>query len=325
MDVVDLGRPISRRGALRLGGGVAAGVIGAGVVGRLAAPVLAAGSAAASSSTTPLPVEKMEDILRAKGSVTDGVLSVGLDRTDIGTVHINGVPILPSFEVNGDLSFQPIGNNKALFNGDLPLKDSEVNGFIDAILANDLVFQAEHQHFYDFNPPVWFIHWRGTGEPVDLARRVHNVVKTTSTPLPQAPPANPTTPFDKERLRSILHGYSAEVGSDGVVTVFVARKNTIRIGGHEVLPPTNIATNIAFEPLNNSGSHSAAAPDFGMEAGEVDGVMRVMRAQGWDIGCLYNQETDEHPQLFFSHQFKTGDPYRLAHEIRRGLDQTNSH
>ena len=48
-----------------------------------------------------------------------------------------------------------------------------------------------------------------------------------------------------------------------------------------------------------------------------------MRAQGWDIGCLYNQETDEHPQLFFSHQFKTGEPDQLAREIRRGLDRMN--
>ncbi len=28
----------------------------------------------------------------------------------------------------------------------------------------------------------------------------------------------------------------------------------------------------------------------------------------WDIGCLYNRETEEHPQLFFSHRFKTGNP-----------------
>ncbi len=28
-------------------------------------------------------------------------------------------------------------------------------------------------------------------------------------------------------------------------------------------------------------------------------AMQVMRQQGWDIGCLYNQETDEHPQLYF--------------------------
>jgi hypothetical protein len=48
-----------------------------------------------------------------------------------------------------------------------------------------------------------------------------------------------------------------------------------------------------------------------------------MRGQGWDIGCLYNQETGERPQLFFSHQFKTGDPYQLAAEIRKGLNRMN--
>lgn len=57
-----------------------------------------------------------------------------------------------------------------------------------------------------------------------------------------------------------------------------------------------------------------------MKAGELDKLMRVMRAQRWDIGCLYNRETEEHPQLFFSHRFKTGNPYEPAHQIRRGLE-----
>jgi len=184
--------------------------------------------------------------------------------------------------------------------------------------------QAEHQHMYDFEPDVWFIHWRGTGEPTDLARRVHNVVKTTSTPLPQAPPSNPTTPLDPDRLQQILHGYESEVSDDGVVDISVARKDTITIDGIRVLPPTNISIEVSFEPLNASGSDTAVIVDFGMLAGEVNRVMQVMRPLGWDVGCLYNQETAEQPQLYFSHQFKRGDPYKLAQEIRRGLDQINS-
>jgi hypothetical protein len=30
-----------------------------------------------------------------------------------------------------------------------------------------------------------------------------------------------------------------------------------------------------------------------------------MRERNWDIGCLYNEKTYEHSQLFFSHMFKT--------------------
>ena len=132
-------------------------------------------------------------------------------------------------------------------------------------------------------------------------------------------------PARHERLQAILHGYSSDVGADGVVTVFVARKNAIRVGGIVTKPDTNIATNVAFEPLNSAGTRVAAAPDFSLEAGEVDSVIHTMRAAGWDIGCLYNQETAESPQLYFSHDFKVGNPYQLATEVRAGLNHMNVH
>jgi hypothetical protein len=47
-------------------------------------------------------------------------------------------------------------------------------------------------------------------------------------------------------------------------------------------------------------------------------------SNAWDIGCLYNQETDEHPQLYFSHQFKVGDSVHLAHQIPTALNMTNA-
>jgi hypothetical protein len=276
-----------------------------------------------------LPVNQMETALQAKGQVEQGgVLAVEVDRTDIGTVSLDSpaghVPAKPSWEINGNLTFQPLGDGRAFFNGDLALKASEVDPFISAIYREHLIFQAEHMHMYDFNPPVWFIHWRGVGNAVDLARRVHATLKATSTPLPQAPPPHPTTPLDAKRLQRILHGFSATVGSDGVVTVEVGRKNPTYIDRIKVDNATNIATNIGFEPLNASGSDTAVMPDFAMTADEVTKVVRFMRARGWDIGCLYNQETDEHPQLYFSHEFRHGNPYTLAAQIRQALNLTDS-
>jgi hypothetical protein len=61
-----------------------------------------------------------------------------------------------------------------------------------------------------------------------------------------------------------------------------------------------------------------------MTSDEIQAVIATMRHHGWEIGCLYNQETDEHPQLFFSHTFKTGDAIQLAHEVRAALDHTDS-
>ena len=151
----------------------------------------------------------------------------------------------------------------------------------------------------------------------------HNVIKATSTPLPQTMPANPTTPLDPNKLASILHG-DAQVGDEGVVTVTIDRSDTIVIDGIRVSPEANISTNVQFKPLSSSGSTAAVGPDFSMESSEVMPVVTLMRSQGWFQGCLYNQETDEYPQLYFDHMLKVGDAYALAQEVRRGLDLTDA-
>ncbi len=96
-----------------------------------------------------------------------------------------GVTFTPSFEIDRTLTFQPLGHRLAFFNGDLALKPEETNPFIDALLVNGLIFQAFHQHYIEMKPQIWFIHWRGIGDPIKLAEAVHNVLKATSTPLPQ--------------------------------------------------------------------------------------------------------------------------------------------
>jgi hypothetical protein len=319
----DGGRRVSRRHALALGGGVAGGLLAAGMPGT--ARALAATTrqhAAASATSGSLPVSAIERIMRAKGSISGGVLDIGLDRDDIGDVKgPMGVTFTPSFQINGNVFFQPVGHGMALMNGDLALKPDELQGFIDALLSHGLILQAFHQHFPDLNPMVWFMHFRAVGDPLALARAAHAAVKTTSTPLPQAPPPHPTTPLDPARLGSILHG-DAQVGGDGVVTVSVLRKNHFTLGGVHAKSETNLLTTVDFKPLG--GSKAAVVPDFAMTSAETQAVMKTMRPRGWFVGCLYNQETDEHPQLFFSHQLKTGDAYQLAHEVRLALNHTNS-
>jgi hypothetical protein len=270
-----------------------------------------------------LPAKKMQDVLQAQGTVTNGVLSIDIERTDIGDVQgPMGVTFTPAFEIDGTLTFEPLGDHLAFFNGDLPLLPQEANPFIDAIIANGLTFQAFHQHYIETTPNVWFIHWRGVGEPVALAKAVRACIKATATPFPQTMPSNPTTPLDAKRLGKILHG-QAQVGDEGVVTVDVERRNRIVIGGVQASADSNIFTEVQFKP-HSGGTVADVGPDFSMTGPEVEGVVKTMRAQGWFVGCLYNQETQEHPQLFFSHMLKTGDPYALAQEIRNGLNKTNS-
>ena len=321
--MLDPRTPISRRRALALGGGAAAGGVLSGAL-PLASAAAARPGKAYASQRGALPVDDIEGILQAEGMVSKGVLSIDIEREDIGDVAGPlGVTFTPAFEIDGTLTFQPLSRDRAFFNGDLALKPEETNPFIDAIIANGLIFQAFHQHYIEMRPNVWFIHWRGEGEPRRLARAVKNVLNVTSTPFPQMPPAHPTTPLDPDRLADILHG-SASVGDEGVVTVEIDRSDTIVIDGIHVSPEANISTNVEFKPVSNSGSSAWAGPDFSMKSSEVMPVVTLMRHQGWFQGCLYNQETNEHPQLFFDHMLKQGDAYELAREIRRGLDLTDA-
>ncbi len=309
-----ISRLFGRRRALAFGGG-AAGVI-----------MAARATRAAATGAHDLPVSEIEQILQAPGQMSNGVLDISIGRTDLkgvtGPASLSDqgsrIPFSAAFELNGDFFFQSLGGGKAIVNGDFGFLPHEIDPAIDMMLKGGLQFQALHQHYYGLEPMVWFMHLRGIGAPLDLARAVAAVVKTTATPLPQTKPST-ATPLDKHGLGQIL-GASADVGDGGVVSVTVPRTDVIRIGGARVSPHLNVSTNIAFQQLPDG--RAAAAPDFSMTAAEITGVMTVMRAHDWTVHCLYNQETGEHPQLYFAHMLKVGDQHQLAREIRAGLDRT---
>ncbi len=336
MTVPNDDRFLSRRGVLTSIGITAAGGFAGALIAGCAAPgtgngngvpsgALSAPDALAKASAggpkvllSTSTVHSIEEIIQAQGMVQNGVLSIEIDRDDIPNVTIHGVPILPSFEINGTLYFQCLGGDDVIMNADLALKASETQRFLDELLRNNIVFQAFHQHFYDFDPLVWFIHFRARGDALTIAHGVKAALNVTSTPFPQAPPAHPTTPLPAEELGDIL-GSKPTIGANGVVNFDVARDDQIILGGTPINPHLNVATSIAFEPYGG-GQNAAAVPDFGMISSEVQRVIALQRSHAWDIGCLYNQETDESPQLFFSHTFKTGNSLTLAREIRAALN-----
>jgi hypothetical protein len=322
MSSFEINRPFTRRRALAIGASVAGGFIAATA---LELPRAFADDSDSDSDDSQLPesvTDEIQKIIQAEGQRSNGVFNIEIDRNDIQGVTLHGVPIKPSFELNGNIVFQARGNGGiAEMNSDMCLKANELNSFITQLLAHNIVFQAEHQHFYDFKPLVWFVHFRAIGDPIAIAKGVKAALNVTSTPFPQTLPSNPTTPLPADQLGDII-GAKPTIGSDGVVSFDLPRRDKIRLGGVIINPYLNVQTNVIFEPYGSDGN-AAASPDFSMVSWEVDRVSEVMRKQGWDVGCLYNQETDEQPQLYFSHQFKTGDALDLARQIRHGLNQMN--
>lgn len=313
--------PFSRRRALAMGAGLAGSVFAETALAKTNAFAQTSSENADGPAMPKDLMHQIEQIIQAQGSVSDGVFSIEIDRNDITDVTLHGVPILPAFMVNGNLTFQMIDSDRIAMNADMAFKASELAPAIHQMISHNIVFQAEHQHMYDFKPLIWFIHFRAVGNPVQIAKGVKAVLNVTSTPFPQTSPKNPTSPLPAMELGKIL-GAKPSIGSDGVVNFNVPRAENMRLGGMRINPYLNVMTPIAFQP-HGGGANAAAIPDFGMIASEINDVVGLMQNQGWDIGCLYNQETDEHPQLYFSHQFKTGNAIELAKEIRKGLNRMN--
>lgn len=133
MRISDEKAGVSRRRALAIGGGAAASLAALGS--------LVPGSPASAAAVPQLHmgsplVGEIERIIGAQGTVTENVLSIEIDRDDITNVTIHGVPISPSFQVNGSLYFQELGNNRVAMNSDMALKGSELNAFIDQLLIH---------------------------------------------------------------------------------------------------------------------------------------------------------------------------------------------
>lgn len=306
-----------RRRVLQLGASLAGGLFAAGSPG---SRVLLAADNDADTAPPEQTRRAIEQVLNAKGKVSDGVFHIDIDRKDIDNITLHGIPIKPSFQINGDLFFQSTGGGRVFMNADLALKPEELDRFIERLIVHDIVFQAEHQHMFDFSPIVWFVHFRADGDPRRIAEGVRAALEVTSTPLPQDSPEHPTTPLPAEQMGHII-GAKPDIKSDGVVMFDVPRRERMMLGGVPISPYLNVQTEIAFEPLE--GGKAAAIPDYSLLASEVNRVVGQQLHAGWEIGCLYNQEVAESPQLYFSHQFKTGDPLQLAREIRSALNLMN--
>lgn len=310
-----------RRRAMMLAGSIAA-EFATDLFPQVASAASDAPEGAAAHPSGKLPVKEIEKILRTDGKVTDGILAVSLDRKDLHVTGPGGVPFKPAWQVKHEFAFQSLGDAKAIVTGELSLLSKETNLVIDQIIKHGLMFQAFHQHFVDLSPQLFHMHFRGVGHPLDLARAVAAVVASTSTPLPQKSTPAPTTPLDKDKLEKILGG-TAEVADDGVVIVSIPRKETIVLDGIPLKSEMGVSHTVAFEPLDG-GKTTAVAPDFALIASEINPLVQLMREQGFTIHCLYNQETAESPQLYFSHQLAVGDAYDLARKIRKGLERTNT-
>src|SRR6059058_4151369 len=101
-------------------------------------------------------------------AVSGEIHRYGLPRSDLH-VTLDGVALKPAFALGGWLAFEP-AHDGAMLMGDVVLTDAEINPVMTRVLDNGLDVTAVHNHLLRTDPPTYYMHVGGDGDPVKMAQ-----------------------------------------------------------------------------------------------------------------------------------------------------------
>jgi Domain of Unknown Function (DUF1259) len=248
-----------------------------------------------------------------------GVYRVGMPRTDLH-VTLDGVALKPGFALGSWVAFEPMGH-EAMVMGDLVLTENEIEPVMKKLQEGGLEITALHNHLLRATPATFYMHILGHGDPVALARDIHEALVLSKTPLGNPPPAAAEAKLDLDTamLDRTLGASGKPAG--GVYQFGIPRADQVRAHGMVLPPPMGSAESINFQPTGNG--KAAITGDFVLTASEVTPVMRTLRENGIDVTALHNHMLDDQPRMFFMHFWANDDAAKLAHGLRAALDKVN--
>src|SRR6516162_2213152 len=155
---------------------------------------------------------KVDAALGKTASVQGEVHRYGIPRSDL-QVTVDGVTIKPALALGGWLGFEPTAGG-ALVMGDLVLTEPEIEPVMTKLLASGIDVTALHNHLLRANPPTYYMHVHGHGDPVALATAIRAALGESKTPFgPPAAPASQAAQIDLDTA-----ALDSAIGAKGKVT-----------------------------------------------------------------------------------------------------------
>ena len=148
--------------------------------------------------------KKVDEAFGRSGAVTGDVHRYGFPRSDL-QVTVDGVTIKPAFALGGWIAMKP-GHGGAMAMGDLVLLETEINPVMAKLTEAGINITAVHNHLLRANPATFYLHVAGHGDPVKLAKAIHDALAASKTPLsPPSPPASqPAIDLNTAQLDEII-------------------------------------------------------------------------------------------------------------------------
>ena len=246
----------------------------------------------------------------------------GLPRSDLN-VSLDGVAIKPGFALGGWVAFEPMGD-KAMMMGDLVLTESEINPVMGKLLAEGLQVTALHNHLLRVNPPTFYMHVAGTGDPAQLAQLVRAALEESKTPFDVKPPAegaaaSVSVDFDAAKVDAAI-GHKGKANG-GVYQFGIPRADSIKMEGMAIAPAMGTAIGINFQPTGDG--KAAITGDFVALSSELNPLITALRDNGIEVTAIHNHMVGEEPRAFFIHFWANDDAIKLANGLGAALKTLN--
>jgi len=275
----------------------------------------------AGAADLPLDTAAIESITGLTGTMNkaENVFKVSKPRTDFKP-NVDRWTLPPFMGITSYAAFMPMAGGTMVM-GDTVLLEDEVNPAMSAALDAGLEVTALHNHFFYDQPKIYFMHIGGMGDTARLARavkavfdRVAQVRSGQATPASAFPGDIPATSSISAAPIEEIFGMKTQ-SSNGMVKVVIGRKATMH--GVEVGNEMGVNTWAAFA---GSDQQAVVDGDLAMLEGELQTVLKTMRAEGINIVAIHQHMTEETPRYVFLHYWGKGKAVDLAKAVKKALN-----
>jgi hypothetical protein len=125
--------------------------------------------------------ERIEKVVGALGTLTDGVLTIPVPRSD--TLYENDVVLPAAMQVASSLAFQSTGDGHVAARAEFVLRPEEVGRVAGALQSVGILVTALHHTEPNVRPRICHLHAWATGSPIELARGFRAALDLTSSSL----------------------------------------------------------------------------------------------------------------------------------------------
>ncbi len=275
---------------------------------------------AAGAPANGFDTHSIEEAVGLTGAtMPDGVFRITKPRGDL-KVALDGFAITPRMGLAGWVAFRAHPSGAYLL-GVMPVASDELAGVVSALVNAGLEPAALHPHFVGEEPRIAFVHFRGLGNVVALARGVRDVLDAiVRARAARTLPARSTemrSELDPQKLDALLrlHGEF-----DGQVHRVAATRPDLQLRDGEIDLSGTLAP-ASWAAFQGSAERAAVAGEIMVTPSELQPVLHALREARLAVVGIHDDGLRGEPRISFVAFWGVGRAEALATGVRRGLDQ----